>query len=65
MTQEVLFDMAFGTSSAGLSSIKRRAETPPVTPSYNLTSSADPNIRAQSDESHAMKLKIKVNSRST
>ena len=59
--QEVLFDMAFGTSSSGVSGIKRRSETPPVASSYNLTSSVDPSIRAQSDESHAMKLKIKVN----
>ena len=51
--------MAFGTNGAS-SSMKRKSETPPVTPSYNLASSTDSNIRAQSDESHAMKLKIKV-----
>ena len=51
--------MAFGTSGVG--SLKRKSETPPVTPGYNLASSSDSNIRAQSDESHSMKLKIKVN----
>ena len=51
--------MAFGTSGVG--SLKRKSETPPVTPGYNFASSSDSNIRAQSDESHSMKLKIKVN----
>ena len=53
--------MAFGTSGVG--SLKRKSETPPVTPGYNLASSSDSNIRAQSDESHSMKLKIKVNNK--
>ena len=53
--------MAFGTS--GASSLKRKSETPPVTPGYNLASSSDSNVRAQSDESHSMKLKIKVSNK--
>ena len=52
--------MAFRTGSSGDSNIKRKAEMPPLPATYNLTSGTDPNIRAQSDEVHAMKLKIKV-----